>query len=197
MPIHSDKNIVANIIKNQMKKILSLKHLLLVAILIGISISCIAQKKSNEYSKTIIEQGEMLGQYLVKKDYHSFCKYTYPKIIELMQGKENMIAKIKNELDKTQSEGTELISVKIGEPSKIITIGNEMQCTVPQTIEMKTPNGRIKMGSTLIAISNDKGKNWYFVDTTGKDIKALKKILPNLSGDLKIPKMTNPEFIEE
>ena len=53
------------------------------------------------------------------------------------------------------------------------------------------------MGSTLIAISNDKGENWYFVDTTGKDIKALQKLLPNLSDDLKIPKMTQPIFIEE
>lgn len=44
--------------------------------------------------------------------------------------------------------------------------------------------------STLIAISTDNGKNWYFVDTPGKDIQTMKKALPNLSGELVIPKET-------
>ena len=151
----------------------------------------------SDYSKVIKEQAETMGQFLLKKDFGSFCKYTYPKIIGMMGGRKKMIETMDKETQKMLSEGTDFISVTLGEPSKITTIGNELQCTVPQTVEMKVPNGRLEAQSTLIAISIDKGKNWYFVDTSGKDIQTMKKILPNLSGELVIPEKTQPIFYPE
>ncbi|SFH20626.1 hypothetical protein [Pedobacter insulae] len=155
---------------------------------------CKGQTKTVDYSTTIKEQAGIMGHLLLKKDFNSFCRYTYPSIIDMMGGKQKMVEIMEKGSIAMQSEGTTFVDVTFGDPSKIIAVGNELQFTVPQTIEMKVPNGRLTTQSTLIAISINKGKNWYFVDTSGKDISSMKKVLPNLSGDLKIPKMTQPIF---
>ncbi len=159
--------------------------------------ACNAQTKNTDYSKAIVEQAEMMGELLVKKDFDSFCKYTYPKIVEMMGGKQKMIEVLENGVKEMQKEGTAFLNVSFGVPSDVITTENELQCTIPQTIEMKVPDGRLVSQSTLVAISTDKGINWYFVDTSGKDIETMKKTLPNLSAELVIPKKTKPVLYAE
>lgn len=51
---------------------------------------CHGQTKNIDCSKTIKEQAEMMGQLLLKKDFISYSKYTYPKIIDMMGGKQKM-----------------------------------------------------------------------------------------------------------
>ncbi len=159
--------------------------------------ACNGQTKNIDYSKTIKEQAELMGQLLIKKDFMSFSKYTYPKIVEMMGGRHKMVEVMEKESKEMLSEGTDFLNVTFGEPSKIITIGTELQCSVPQTIEMKVPNGRLIIKSTLISISIDNGKNWYFIDTSGGDIQTMKKALPNLSEELIIPEKTQPIFYQE
>ncbi|MCE2963494.1 MAG: hypothetical protein LW842_10010 [Sphingobacteriales bacterium] len=174
-----------------------MKHIVTIVFILFFLIACNGQTKNFDYSKTIKEQAEMMGQLLLKKDFISFSKYTYPKILEMMGGKQKMVEVLDKGLKEMQSEGVAFLKVTFGEPSKIITIGNELQCTVPQTIEIKVPKGKLKANSTLIAISIDNGKNWYFIDTSGKDIQTMKKRLPNLSEELVIPETKQPTFYTE
>lgn len=155
------------------------------------------QTIENDHSMKIIEQAEKMAQLLLDKDFSAFCKYTYPKIIEMMGGKQKMIEIMEKGSKEMLSEGTDFLKITFGNPSKLINTGNELQCTLPQTIEMKVPNGRLVTKSTLIAISKDGGKNWYFVDTAENDIQTMKKSLPNLSGKLIIPEKTRPIFYSE
>ena len=55
--------------------------------------------------------------------------------------------------------------------------------------------GKISTSSTLIGISDDKGKTWTFIDAAGKDLATLRKVIPNLSDKLVIPKMQQPQFV--
>lgn len=156
--------------------------------------NCYSQSKTNDYSKIIKEQAEIMAKFLLEKDFSSFTKYTYPKIVEMLGGKQKMVDILNKNSKEMLSQGTDFNNVTIGEPSRIFTNGKELQCTIPQTIEMKVPNGRLITNSTLIAISTDNGKNWYFVDTSGKNIQTMKKTLPNLSEDLVIPEKKQPIF---
>jgi hypothetical protein len=153
-------------------------------------------EKEND-SKAIKEQAELMGKLLLSKDFKSFAKYTYPKILDMLGGEEKMIATLENGSKEMEAQGMGILSVTVGEPSAIITAGKELQCTLPETLEMKVPNGKLKTKSTLIGISNDNGKNWYFIDTSGKDIKTLQQALPNLSGELVIPVQGQPTFTNE
>jgi hypothetical protein len=159
--------------------------------------SFINQTKSNHFSKTIRKQAEMMGQLLIQKDFNSFTKFTYPKIVEMMGGKQKMIEVMEKGSKEMEAEGTGFLKVTFGEPSQIITEKNELQCTLSQEIKMKVPNGQLLTESTLIAISTDNGKNWYFLDTSGKDILTMKSMLPNLSKNLVIPNQKQPTFYKD
>jgi hypothetical protein len=57
----------------------------------------------------------------------------------------------------------------------------------PQVFEMAHEGKAIVSEYSLIAISNDAGKHWYFIDTSGKDLATLRQSLPNLSTELVVP----------
>jgi hypothetical protein len=80
----------------------------------------------------------------------------------------------------------------IGEPGEIIAYKDQLQCVVPQYTDMQTPMGRLSLSSSLIAISTDKGKNWYFVDTNMYKTDKLTAVLPDLSPKLVIPPQQQP-----
>lgn len=113
-----------------------------------------------------------------------------------MGGKEKMVEQISKEFKKMNADGFDFLNLTLGNPSEIITLNKELQCTLPQNIEMKVPGGSLVSQSTLIAISNNDGKNWYFIDTSGKDIKTMKSFFPNLSEKLVIPIQDKPTFYE-
>ena len=51
-------------------------------------------------------------------------------------------------------------------------VNGELQCTLPQTIVMKVPNGKLVTKSTLIDVSKDMGRKWFFIDCLGRNIKT-------------------------
>ncbi|MFH0893992.1 MAG: hypothetical protein V2A54_06120 [Bacteroidota bacterium] len=148
------------------------------------------------YKKIVVEQAETMGQFLLKKDYKSFFKFTHPKIAEMAGGQEKLSEAMEKGMEDMDSKGMAFINLEFGKPSKIISCLNELQCTLSETITMKVPNGVFLMKSTLIAISIDDGKNWYFFDTSKSNIKQIKELFPNLSDKIKLPKAQNPVFID-
>jgi hypothetical protein len=52
----------------------------------------------------------------------------------------------------------------------------------------------ITIESTLIAVSEDKGAHWYFVDTNIYRGDKIKTSLPDLSTELLIPPMKQPKI---
>lgn len=155
---------------------------------------CYGQVDSSDNSAVIKKQVETMGQYLLKHDFNSFCAFTYPETVKMLGGKQNMIALMEKGIHEMNADGIDFLNFTFGEPSTVINVGDELQCTISQTIILKVPDGKLASQSTLIAISIDGGKYWYFVDTAGKDIQTMKKVLPNLSDKLILPPQMQPVF---
>jgi len=68
---------------------------------------------------------------------------------------------------------------------------------VPQTTEVKFMASKVILESTLIAISEDNGLHWYFVDTTIYHGDKLKSSLPDLSPELVIPPLKQPKILAD
>jgi len=71
---------------------------------------------------------------------------------------------------------------------------NELQSTLPQTTSVTSPFADVVFSSTLVAISRDEGKNWYFYDTNAGKLGQLKNKAPDISPELEIPKPTPPKI---
>jgi len=70
-----------------------------------------------------------------------------------------------------------------------------MQTTLPQTTYITTSFADIELESTLIAISQDKGNHWYFIDSQLYATESMKQKMPSLSPDLVIPPPAKPRMI--
>lgn len=169
----------------------------ILTLILSLSLLACNGQSANSYSEIIKDQAAKMGQSLVQGDFSALAKYTYPKIVEVMGGQDAMIETMKNTLEEMKMNGGSYLSIHFGEPTAVILAYNELQCTLPQTTEMKLTGGRLISKSTLIAISADSGKNWYFIDANGKDIQTLKRALPNLSGDLVLPPAEDPVLYDK
>lgn len=176
-----------------------MKYLAVIAFALFLG-ACSNKSKTNTTSNSVENlkaQAQKMREALLKQDFADFTQFTYPEIVKKMGGKDKMVAIMENGGRQMEASGSKFLDATFGEPSNFITAGNELQCTLPQTIEMKVPKGRYITKSTMIAISQDGGNKWYFMDTGGKDIEELNRALPNLSTELVIPKMEKPVFYDE
>ncbi len=146
--------------------------------------------------QTVIKtQALKMARALAALDLETYATYTYPTLISDKEGKE----KIKQGIDSIekyrQQFGIKVKSILIGNPSKVVTYKNIMQCTLPQTMTIEAFMGSIETETTLIGLSND-GKKWYFVDAMMYRQKEAKSKLPDLSPELEIPPMKQPKIIQ-
>ena len=137
---------------------------------------------------------QQMGKLFVEKNYEQYVKFVHPKILKMFGGEEKMIEFLKKSIEETENQGFTFKDVKIGEHSELIVAGNELQSIIPQILELKTKDGSLVTTSYLLALSTDKGKKWYFIDTAGKTLEELRSIFPSLSSKLIIPPATQPEF---
>lgn len=142
-------------------------------------------------------QAEETAKALLNDDYETLIKFTYPKVIKLIGGKEKMISIIKKGKFEMNDQGISFEKVDIGEPGKAVKAGDEIHALIPQTVFMKVPNGRMKSETNLLAISTDNGNNWYFLDTVNLTMETIKNILPNYNTDLILPIKSKPVFLSK
>ena len=74
---------------------------------------------------------------------------------------------------------------------------SELQCTIQQHTELTATKGRVITHTTMLAISDDNGKSWKFVDAQNMDLATLRKLYPNLSPGIKIPPKQKPTVYQE
>ncbi|WP_157579348.1 hypothetical protein [Polaribacter vadi] len=125
-----------------------------------------------------------MKNFFLTGDFENYANYTYPKIIEMMGGKSNMIKVTKQGMTKMKNNGFTFTDLNFKNPSEFLKKENELQCTLTQIIVMETPRGKIESEYTLIGISSDEGQNWTFIDTSGKDKETMLKHFPNLHNEI-------------
>jgi len=157
-------------------------------------LSCSALLYAQNQSAVIKTQAMDMARALLKKDYVTFTRYMHPAILKKAGGQEKLIEKMDTINARSKEFGAEIKKVVIGNPGPLISYKKELQCVLPQTTEMQTVFGKLELETTLIAISNDGGKNWTFIDTSIYNIKDVKTSLPDLSPDLVIPPGKQPKF---
>ena len=145
--------------------------------------------------ETIIKiQAMDMARAVLAKDVDKIVYYMPPKLVAEMGGREKMMA-ARDTMNKFMKQfGAEIKKVTIGNPAKIISYKKQLQTTVPQTTEASFMSSTVTFQSTLIAISEDQGRHWYFVDNNIYRGDKLKSSLPDLSPDLVIPPMQAPKI---
>jgi hypothetical protein len=148
---------------------------------------------------TVKEQAQKMGEALMAKDYSRFVDFTHPAVVKKMGGKDEMIGIIRSQMDEATDENFAILKCEFGAVSEIVKLNNTLQCTLPQTLEMKAPGGKVITTSTLIGFTENNGGNWFFLDADDRKILELEKEVPGLkiSRELVIPKDPAPRMVKD
>ena len=142
------------------------------------------QRKVEDYPNLKTQAAELCKATLAG-DFGKLVDYTYPKVIQMLGGKEKMVAAITQEAKQNIPEGFILQAVDVDTPIQIEKIDTQLFAVMPITITVKTPNGTGTNDNWLVGISIDDGHNWTFI--RGVEQKRFDSMFPNAAGKIKIP----------
>ncbi len=135
---------------------------------------------------------------LTSGNYARVADFTYPKIIEMMGGRDKMIETTRQITEDMKAHGAAILSVEVSEPEGIVTANDKLFAVVPEVVRVQVPKGTLRSNGFLIAVSEDAGKNWSFIDGAalhekpGQERETLAQILPDFPAQLSLPKWEPP-----
>ena len=149
--------------------------------------------------KNLKVQAGQLTDAVLRADYERAADLTFPKLIELMGGRQRFISVMETGMKEVQSEQFRITSITVGEPRGVVEAESQIYAIVPTTMRIKVREGILVGEAFMIGVSKDGGKNWTFVDSGGRsmDKSKLKILFPAAADKLRIPEIKRPVLYRE
>jgi hypothetical protein len=141
---------------------------------------------------------DAVGKAVLDNDYAKVADLTYPKIVEVMGGKEKMVEKTGEVMAGLKAQGLSFTKYTVGKPGDPVIDGKAAYIVVPTTILLTGPQTKIESDSYLLGVSTDGGKSWTFADGAGLSNPVLRdKVFPSLPAALTLPEKKAPKITKE
>ncbi len=140
----------------------------------------------------IKEQGQKVGSAFLSGDFEALLDGTYPRILELVGGREKMLAVLKSEVAKWEAQKIKMVSYEVGEPGEVKSAGAKLVAVVPTEMKMEFPEALYTQKSFMLAVSTDGGKVWKFISGANLNKAALKLLVPEAAEVIELPKELEP-----
>ena len=167
-----------------------MKAFLLAAILVTL----VGASRGEDAVALIKQEAENCAKAVLTGDDDGVVRYTVPRIIKLMGGKEAVISALKKGMAQMRAQGFDFGEVSVGQPEAPKKIGEWLVSMVPQRVVMKAPGGKLYKDSDLLAISEDAGKHWVFMDLASITQETFGKLFPELADKVTIPEPKKTVF---
>ena len=83
---------------------------------------------SSEELRRCRAQAEEMGKALVARDYEKFAGLAYPKLVEALGGRDQMIALARA---RAKKDAFEIVALQVAAPERIIVAGSDIFAVVP------------------------------------------------------------------
>lgn len=173
-----------------------MKRIWLLTLTILTALTTQAQIPDAEAAKqAAFRAAKAMDEALINKHYDDYASYNHPKVLAQVDGGiEGMAMLIAKQVKDIEENNNIITAVWPKMPKTMIDTAGEWQCTLPQFMEYRLPEGKIKAETTIIGLSPDKGVTWYFIDAAGRTLAQLKELFPTLSSKLVIAAPKEAEF---
>ncbi|GAC1446898.1 MAG: hypothetical protein NVSMB56_10000 [Pyrinomonadaceae bacterium] len=149
-------------------------------------------QSQNQY-RNLKTQAEQVGAAFVSEDFGKVVDSTYPRLVEMLGGRAKMISFLEQNKKQWDSEGIKITSFTVDEPKEILRIDKQLFAILPATMKIKVPEGTLVGKSYMIAITDDNGGKWTFVDANRRsNEEMLRTLFPSAAGKLQIPETKPP-----
>jgi hypothetical protein len=147
---------------------------------------------TGENYPNLATQAKEMNDAFARKDYGRFAELTYPKVVEMAGGRDQMLKGIAKQLTEMEAEGVVILSSTSGSPTQFVHDSGSIYAVLPTTLKAKAKDGIFQSEGSMIGVSSDGGTNWTFIDSSGKDHRELKALLPNVADKLNLPPEKTP-----
>jgi hypothetical protein len=151
-------------------------------ILVGPDIS--VSKDVSEIKESITKGVEGMGQALINEDIETFISYNHPNVVQSFGGKEKMTELMTTSVQELKLSGNIIQDISLEEILDVEKDGNNIQALVTQRVEAELNGERKTEIQNIIAISEDNGSTWYFINTYDNSREKLEKVFPQLNPKL-------------
>ncbi|SEL41020.1 hypothetical protein [Parapedobacter koreensis] len=147
----------------------------------------------------LVTQVRLMGTVTQEKNYGAIADQTHTALVNAMGGREEMLAFIAAGMEDMAANGIRIDSVYFGDPGNFQQNEDIVYAFIPQVLVMTIPQPDQKMIvlSMLMAISDDGGNRWTFVDATGLDDAKLEYLFPDFQGNVPRPFTGKPIVLPE
>jgi hypothetical protein len=146
---------------------------------------------------TIKAQAERCMQAFLSEDYADYAAYLHTRMFEMLGGAEGLARLLGMATAHMQADGQSVTDIRIGEPGPPRAIGGWLVALVPQTTivtqRSRRQSGRLEIRAFLVAISEDVGRTWQFIDAAWLQDPEFSAQYPELDS-LELPAPTEPTF---
>ena len=149
----------------------------------------IAQKA--DYTARLKAEAQGMADCLQTENWSKIADATYPGLIKMLGGREQMIKVISQGIAQAKAQG---ISMKttVGTPGKATIDGDTHYVLIPQNLVMNMPGRTIRQSGHTLAISKDAGKTWKHLDLSMITESQLASAFPELVGKFPFPAKSKP-----
>jgi hypothetical protein len=154
-----------------------------------------ASADAQNLATTIKVQAMDMATAWIKNDFAGFVKYMHPAVITFAGGNEKMKVNMDSAYAAMKRFSVKVKRYWIGSPGEIAQYKNQLQAVLPVSTTLEMVLGEMTVENSMIAISDDGGKNWTFIDTNIYNLERLQNISFTISPDLVIPPHKKPKIV--
>ena len=147
--------------------------------------SSLSSSKADSVLAEAIEKGiEEMGEALINQDIEAFVAFNHPIVVQSFGGKEKMTELMQSSVQELKLSGNIIRDISMLDILDIQEDASSIQALVAQSVEAEF-NGEIRTEiQNIIAVSEDNGSNWYFINTYDNSRDELEKVFPQLNPKL-------------
>jgi len=144
---------------------------------------------------TVRRLAESMVNATMSGDYARVVDNTYEPVVKELGGRDAAIKVASDAMQQLKDEHFEIKSYFVGTPEGLHSDQGVTFTIVPTRMEMQAPDAHIVARGYLLALSEDAGKTWKFVDGSGLADAAFRDhVLPKLPADFTLPELQKPEI---
>jgi hypothetical protein len=112
---------------------------------------------------------------------------THPKALEDLGGREKALEVVKAAMDAIKAKGFTFRITELGQP-KVVKSKGDYFTVAPLTMVIMGMGKKVVAKTAVVGVSRDDGKTWKFVNVDPEGETKVRRFIPDLPRDLKVPK---------
>ncbi len=139
----------------------------------------------DELKKSISESIAQMGKAILNENYDEFIKFNHPIMIQTYGGKQRTKDLLSATLTELKKSGYKVKSAELNQVYDVKYKQNSIQAIINQVLTLDSMSIDRTQIQKMIAISDNNGKSWSFINIDGKTKEEITALFPLINPDLK------------